>query len=428
MSTDSKVSIDNYRKLPQKEVLFKLELHVYIITAIIKSIKDSLGRWKSQAITMKAKMAILKTYALSRLSYHQYIDSLNTDHIEELNNVIKWFLFSSIKHTYIEEKKYRTLMTMDRAFGEWKDGGIKMWDLGMRQVAFKIWNMNRLLEINKNNLNNTLQEWYFEQIRSSDYKSISLRENVDQWKTFRNIFFPQHGKLRTIPDCIRNSKNRPLKLKEIYSLLLSKKFNQIRKTEGQKDLIIRHNINLPIIFQFINQTSHQKGRNTLFRFFSRTLPGINYIRNTQCKICNNRFSDPYIHFFIDCNNIKNIETSIVETINKLSFLKIRHWNLDTMNVSNANKKEKIYINLITIITHQLWIIICYKLFNEDVTKPIPLFDPLIIEKETSNLIKLEKFKVMKKIEQNLNNNNNTNLLKIKFNNFWQSPTNPIPIP
>ncbi|KAK5584356.1 hypothetical protein RB653_005966 [Dictyostelium firmibasis] len=86
------------------------------------------------------------------------------------------------------------------------------------------------------------------------------------------------------------------------------------------------------------------------------------------------------------------------------------------------------MNLITIISRQLWIIICYKLFNEDVTKPIPLFDPLIIEKETSNLLKLEKFKVMKKIEQNLNNNNNTNLLKIKFNNFWQSPTNPIPIP
>ncbi|KAK5580783.1 hypothetical protein RB653_000807 [Dictyostelium firmibasis] len=74
-----------------------------------------------------------------------------------------------------------------------------------------------------------------------------------------------------------------------------------------------------------------------------------------------------------------------------------------------------YVALKTRIRHESqhnarWINIFCKLFNEDERKPAPLFDPIIIQKEISNPIKLEKFKVMKKIEpnENLNNNNNNN--------------------
>ncbi|KAN0015464.1 hypothetical protein ACTFIU_008195 [Dictyostelium citrinum] len=37
---------------------------------LIQEMKNNLIKWKSQAITMKAKMAILKTYVLSKLTYH----------------------------------------------------------------------------------------------------------------------------------------------------------------------------------------------------------------------------------------------------------------------------------------------------------------------------------------------------------------------
>ncbi|KAN0027647.1 hypothetical protein ACTFIU_010620 [Dictyostelium citrinum] len=48
---------------------------------LIQEMKNNLIKWKSQAITMKAKMAILKTYVLSKLTYHQYMDNLNEEQI-----------------------------------------------------------------------------------------------------------------------------------------------------------------------------------------------------------------------------------------------------------------------------------------------------------------------------------------------------------
>ncbi|EAL71983.1 hypothetical protein DDB_G0269266 [Dictyostelium discoideum AX4] len=400
------------------------------ITSIINSIKDSLNNWKSQATTIRAKMTIVKTYALSRLSYHQYLDSLNESHITELNNIIKWFLFSAIKNTYTEEHKYRTLMTMDRAYGDWKEGGIKMWDLGIRQVAFKVWNMNRLLHIIKIKACNILQEWYMEQISNSKYISIGLREMVDRWKDFRNNFAPQHNKLKSLPDCIKGQNKKPLQLKEIYNMLITHKYKSIRKTDGQKNLISINNINIPSIFQHINHISHQKGRNTLFRFFSRSLPGINYERNVPCKICNNIIRDPYTHLFIDCMQVKEIENIIISTFNNLSFFKIRNWDLNSLDISKTNKKERIYPNLIGIIIHQLWRIICHKLFNQDESKTPPSFDPTLIEKELTNLIKIEKFILIKKIERSetIYKLNNRDQLIINFNTSWHNPNTPNPIP
>ncbi|KAN0008873.1 hypothetical protein ACTFIU_009539 [Dictyostelium citrinum] len=407
----------------------KTGLHSKINT-IIKSIKESLSKWKSQACTMKAKMAILKTYALSRLTYHQYIDYLEPPHIEELNNIIKWFLFSSIKYTYTEERKYRSLMTMDRAFAHWKEGGINMWDLSSRQEAFKIWSINRLLLLNKKKRTNTLHHWYIDQIKTWELDSMFIREQGLSWRNFRYNFFPNHPGIKEIPDCIRNKDGHPLSLKEIYYLIISQKYESIRRTEGQKTLMALHNINIPHIFEYINRISHQKGRNTLFRFFSRTLPGINYNRNTICKICNKRFTDPYLHLFIDCQHIKGIEKSITTTFNKLSIIKIKCWNLEAMEVCKTNKTEKVYPNLVGIITHSLWTIICYKLFNEDQDKKEPTFNPTTIENELNNLIKLEKFTLIKKLEtyEKYNNDNNRNLLIYKFNTAWQNPINPLPVP
>ncbi|KAM9943917.1 hypothetical protein ACTFIT_008503 [Dictyostelium discoideum] len=131
---------------------------------LIQEMKNNLIKWKSQAITMKAKMTILKTYVLSKLTYHQYMDNLNEEQIEEINNMTRWFLFSSVKNTYTEERKYKTMMKIDRAYADWKEGGIKLWDLELRHIAFKIWYMNRLFHNNYNNNNNTLQEWYMEQL------------------------------------------------------------------------------------------------------------------------------------------------------------------------------------------------------------------------------------------------------------------------
>ncbi|KAN0041632.1 hypothetical protein ACTFIV_004176 [Dictyostelium citrinum] len=92
-------------------------------------------------------------------------------------------------------------------------------------------------------------------------------------------------------------------------------------------------------------------RNTLFRFFSRSLPGINHERDTRCKICGHLFRDPYSHLFTLCQDVLDIEKTIISTVNKLSFIKIHRLSMDTLDISKYNRTEKIFPNLIGIIAN-----------------------------------------------------------------------------
>ncbi|KAN0009598.1 hypothetical protein ACTFIU_006893 [Dictyostelium citrinum] len=90
--------------------------------------------------------------------------------------------------------------------------------------------------------------------------------------------------------------------------------------------------------------------------------------------------------------------TIISTVSKLSFIKIHRWSMDTLDISKYNRTERIFPNLIGIIAHQLWKIICHKLFNTDESKPEPKFEQKVIETELLNLIETEKFITLKKIK------------------------------
>ncbi|EAL61018.1 hypothetical protein DDB_G0292938 [Dictyostelium discoideum AX4] len=91
---------------------------------------------------------------------------------------------------------------------------------------------------------------------------------------------------------------------------------------------------------------------------------------------------------------------------------------------------EIFPNLIGIIAHQLWKIICHKLFNTDESKPEPKFEQKVIETELLNLIETEKFITLKKIKHDeaILKNTNQDLHKYKFNKAWQTPAAPNPLP
>ncbi|EAL72950.1 hypothetical protein DDB_G0268722 [Dictyostelium discoideum AX4] len=142
----------------------------------------------------------------------------------------RWFLFSSVKNTYTEERKYKTMMKIDRAYADWKEGGIKLWDIELRHIAFKIWYMNRLLHNNYNNNNNTLQEWYMEQLSRKKAHTSTLNDMCRHWGVFRVKFYQNHPKINELPDCIRNDNDEPLKLKEIYELMIKDRHPTPRRT------------------------------------------------------------------------------------------------------------------------------------------------------------------------------------------------------
>ncbi|KAN0027654.1 hypothetical protein ACTFIU_010627 [Dictyostelium citrinum] len=120
----------------------------------------------------------------------------------------------------------------------------------------------------------------------------------------------------------------------------------------------------------------------------RSLPGINHERDTRCKICGHLFRDPYSHLFTLCQDILDIEKTIISTVNKLSFIKIHR------------------------------------------CKPEPKFEQKVIETELLNLIETEKFVTLKKIKHDeaILKNTNQDLHKYKFNKAWQTPAAPNPLP
>ncbi|KYQ89520.1 Non-LTR retroelement reverse transcriptase-like protein [Tieghemostelium lacteum] len=256
------------------------------IDQIIEEITVLLSNWKKEGYTLRSKMSILKTYALSKLTYQCYIDSMTKEQIEKVNNVSTWFLFSSMRNTFEPETKYKTLMTMDRAYADWEVGGIKMWDLELRQEAFKIWNMNRLLCIHFDRECNEVQQWYIQQVTTGRIVSSILRNQMEAWKDYRTnhaATMPKLNKLNEETEDVkwvngfRNMSNRPIKLRDIYANLVIKKYTSIRLTDGQKNL--RYNINITGILQKISKVIHHKGRNTLFRLPSWHQPSKNELSN-----------------------------------------------------------------------------------------------------------------------------------------------------
>ncbi|KAN0036739.1 hypothetical protein ACTFIV_002048 [Dictyostelium citrinum] len=99
------------------------------------------------------------------------------------------------------------------------------------------------------------------------------------------------------------------------------------------------------------------------------------------------------------------------------------------NFEKASLTSCSFPNLIGII-HQIWKIICHKLFNTDENKPEPKFKQKVIETELLNLIETEKFITLKKIKHDeaILKNTNQDIHKYKFNKAWQTPAAPNPLP
>ncbi|KAN0033770.1 hypothetical protein ACTFIV_000238 [Dictyostelium citrinum] len=116
-------------------------------------------------------------------------------------------------------------------------------------------------------------------------------------------FYQNHPKINELLDCIRNENDEQLKLKEIYEFMI-------------------------------------KDRSTLFRFISRSLPGINHERDNRCKISCPPFQRPLLsplHLMSRCLIEKNI---VSVTVNKLSFINIHRWPMDALNISKYNRTIK----------------------------------------------------------------------------------------
>ncbi|KAM9941994.1 hypothetical protein ACTFIT_005364 [Dictyostelium discoideum] len=241
-------------------------------------------------------------------------------------------------------------------------------------------------------------------------------KSVEEWTKFKN---------NVIRDYLKKEQNKIKKEK-------NKRKYVIHKLLGNSDIIpkMRKELNEEISRILEEERKKHQANTSQVSLNPRSLPGINHERDTRCKICGHLFRDPYSHLFTLCQDILDIEKTIISTVNKLSFIKIHRWSMETLDISKYNRTERIFPNLIGIIAHQLWKIICHKLFNTDESKPEPKFEQKVIETELLNLIETEKFITLKKIKHDeaILKNTNQDLHKYKFNKAWQTPAAPNPLP
>ncbi|GAM29475.1 hypothetical protein SAMD00019534_126510, partial [Acytostelium subglobosum LB1] len=111
--------------------------------ATIDKLTSSFLLWKQRGSTIKANTNIVKSYLLSKLTYLQYLNSIDSDDIRKLNNMINWFIFSyrDLTPNYYFQPKMKPL----RRLLPMKFGGLGLPDIGLRDTAQKAYIFDHFL-------------------------------------------------------------------------------------------------------------------------------------------------------------------------------------------------------------------------------------------------------------------------------------------
>ncbi|EGC39187.1 hypothetical protein DICPUDRAFT_86210 [Dictyostelium purpureum] len=306
---------------------------------ILNSIRSSLSLWKTTSNSIKTKVNILKSFALSRITYYSYIEEFNDDEIKEINKIADWFLSAPNNKSPNGFKVFK-LMSSKRANYPMDQGGWNLWNIKNRQKAQRLWMINQIInKIETNKIESEYQHSWKHQISTKTITSDYLFKNYNDWIQIK----VKKGLLDGLKS-IKNKDGKPLSLAEWYSEINN--LNSFTpKTEFQQCLQLTgySYINL---FNNILNIKDPKSRNTLFKFQARCLP-INFIHNKPCRLCNeNLNNDPYGHLFFKCKKtLKFINFNKLKSFIFITSGRGLNWSLDITrsrrNISIKNITYKI---------------------------------------------------------------------------------------
>ncbi|GAM27194.1 hypothetical protein SAMD00019534_103690, partial [Acytostelium subglobosum LB1] len=332
---------------------------------LISSLRGRLSLFKSESTTLRSKVAALKSYALPPLMYHFYLDSPTKWQIKKIENLTKWFI--SAPKTTAYGSSFINTMALDRASFHWDQGGLNLWDIGLRSIAYKVWVFNRFLNTPAHLTHGYLDSWRTQhrnaRKRLGGKFTGLFRKFHTPWMEFRSAHLSSHSDKVPLLD----SNGGTLSLKDIYAILWKAKYGSIRLTEGQWQLSVFHGLKLPDIFKVISTLRGPSSRNALFRFFSHTLP-INHMRaDADCTLCGNSCTDqPYNHFFFDCSKVATQEAMrpALDLVKQRSGINVREWNIKALDISTKSSRPNLpFIHLMAIIVNYLWHYIANHLFG-----------------------------------------------------------------
>lgn len=105
-------------------VEYQLNLNVCLLT-----------KWKKLHAPILGRLSMLKAYAISKLSFHMFLDPLKESDCKMLNSLTMWFLWSS-DDVFSETKTYHTKMSMERVTLPKNKDGLGLWNWSNRSKAF----------------------------------------------------------------------------------------------------------------------------------------------------------------------------------------------------------------------------------------------------------------------------------------------------
>ncbi|KAM9950221.1 hypothetical protein ACTFIT_011469 [Dictyostelium discoideum] len=273
-----------------------------------------------------------KTYALSQLTFHTYINT-TPQHNSIENNIVK-FVFNT---------KSKNSLSLQRRQNNYINGGLNLWNLKTRELAQKAWLFERYLHQRVSNTPSSYIKLWEEELKNNNNNKTTTKQNQLQLHWQCKQAWTQ---LKTPQNKQTHYEHLP-KLKKIYEDMMttqSPEHNKFIPTPGQKEIMTKINSkHLP--FKEIKKIINMKGRDLLWRYTLKALPKI---YNMPCQQCGE--DETSEHIFFNCKaHIKNTQEIFNYTLTKCGHT-THTWNVKILN----HLQIALVANLIAIIFDKIW--------------------------------------------------------------------------
>ncbi|KAM9999677.1 hypothetical protein ACTFIZ_008128 [Dictyostelium cf. discoideum] len=388
------------------------------INQISTTIKNQLTTWEKTSSTYQGKLILSKTYALSQFTFHTYINSI-TSHNNIEDSIVK-FIFNTKKRNTISER---------RRVNSYKNGGLNIWNLKIRDSAQKAWIYERYRHQIKDKTPSSFNNiWSREETMGMGNINPSAPEYHLSCTTTHKICHEAWLKLATPPQQLTHYTKLP-KLKTIYNDLMkieNPKFDTFTPTPGQRDILTAINRkHLPFIE--IKKIANIKGRDLLWRFVLKALPKV---FNKPCALCGELETSE--HIFFKCKSHLENTQKIINYIQRKSGNQQLKWDIQILNHLETASTA----NTIAILFDSIW-----KRRNKNIheNEIIEIHKELIIHElkktqmavwDTTKTNIEKRIRIMNK-DHTTNQHKHTQLISRilqRFSKQWNSPLLKIQLP